>query len=251
MLNCWLITVLLVLLLCPFLSCSKSTRNEGSGGDVEVPIDFAPKENEEAEFAALCLSGDMVAPDGLYDQILNDLAVIRTTFGDTFEAVVRVKFRPPWIAGCLIIGLDDTTAQQVVGGEYHAWDRFNERYQVTRIRTSLTPAFGAAVLYFQGRLHPYRLGDVYGCLPGVTFTEPNHVIGDSPNIYLNQTGHAITYLFRDAWGDCPSGCIYSEYWYFLVEEGQPTFLDHWGSHRDTEQPECYEEAKLNKEHYCD
>jgi hypothetical protein len=227
----WLITVLLVLLLCAVLSCSKSTRNEGCNGDAEVPIDFAPKENEEAELAALCLSGELVASDSLYNQILSDLAAIRAAFGDTFEAVVRVKFRPPWVAGCLIIGFDDTTAQQVVSGEYHAWDDLNKYYQITTIRTSLTPAYGAAVLYFHGRLHPYRLGGVYRGLPGVTYTEPNGLIGDSPNIYLRQTGRAITYLFRDAWGDCPSGCIDSEYWYFAVEDGQPVFLDHWGSDR--------------------
>jgi hypothetical protein len=203
----WLITVLLVLLLCAVLSCSKSTRNEGCNGDAEVPIDFAPKENEEAELAALCLSGELVASDSLYNQILSDLAAIRAAFGDTFEVVVRVS------------------------GEYHAWDDLNKYYQITTIRTSLTPAYGAAVLYFHGRLHPYRLGGVYRGLPGVTYTEPNGLIGDSPNIYLRQTGRAITYLFRDAWGDCPSGCIDSEYWYFAVEDGQPVFLDHWGSDR--------------------
>ncbi len=237
MFGCRRIIPVLILLLCVFIGCSKSTRNETNDEKTEPAVaEFTPKENEEAELAALCLSGEIVAPDSLYEQVLSDLAAIRATFGDTLEVVIRVKFRPPWIAGCLIIGFDDTTAQKVASGEYHGWDELNDKYQVTEIRTSLTHAFGAAVLYFRGRLHAYRLAGMYRGLPGVTYTEPNRMIGDSPNIDLRQTGRAITYLFRDAWGDCPSGCIYSEYWYFMVEGGQPIFLGRWGSRRDPGQP---------------
>ena len=247
-----LITLVVILLSCLIISCSKSTRNETDDEKTGLPpVEFTPKENEEAELAALCLSGELVAPDSLYNQILNDLAAIRATFGESLEVVIRVKFKPPWIAGCLIVGFDSITAQQIANGEYHAWDELNQQYQVTKIDTHLIDFIKVVILHFKGRLHPLRLAEIYRGLPGVMYTEPNGLIGDGPNIHLNQTGNGITYLFRDAWGDCPSGCIYSEYWYFIFEGGQPVFVGHWAPRNDPNKPEWREEARLNKEHYCD
>ena len=138
MFNACRITLVLILLSCLIISCSKSTRNETDDEKTgPPPVEFAPKENEEAELAALCLSGELVAPDSLYNQILSDLAAIRATFGDTLNVVIRVKFKPPWIAGCLILGFDSITAQQIANGEYHAWDELNQQYQVMKIDTHL------------------------------------------------------------------------------------------------------------------
>lgn len=246
------ITLVVILLSCFIISCSKSTKNENGNENTEPPpVEFTPKENEEAELVALCLSGELVAPDSLYNQILSDLAAIRATFGDTFDVVNRIKFKPPWIAGCLVIGFDDTTAQQIPNGEYHAWDELNQQYQVTNIDTTLIHIVSAAVLYFKGRLHPWRLAELYAALPAVRYTYPNVGFGDWPNIYARQIGEGITYLFRDAWGDCPSGCIYSEYWYFIFEGDQPVFIGHWAPDEDPNEPDWWEEARLNREHYCD
>lgn len=246
------ITLVVILLSCFIISCSKSTKNENGNENTEPPpIEFTPKENEEAELIALCLSGELVAPDSLYNQILSDLAAIRATFGDTFEVVNRIKFSPPWVAGCLIIGFDDSTVQQIRNGQYHAWDSLNQQYQVTKIDTIVFDWLGIALLSFEGRLHPYRLAEVYAVLPGVWAASPNGIRGDYPNIYARQTGSGLTYLFRDAWGDCPSGCIYSEYWHFIFEGDQPVFIGHWAPDEDPNEPDWWEEARLNREHYCD
>ncbi len=211
--------------------------------------EFFPKDNEEAELIALCLSGDLVAPDNLYNRVLDDLTVIRSAFGDNFEPINRITFVPPWVVGRLIIGFDDNTAQEVANGEYHAWDELNKRYEVTEIDTHLVESIGFAWLYFKGRLHPRRLAELYGVLPGVSYTQPSSRLGDSPNVYPRQTGDGITYLFRDAWGDCPAGCIYSEYWYFIFEGNQPVFIGHWAPHENPEEPAWWDEAKQNKEQY--
>lgn len=134
----WRITLVLILLSCLVISCSKSTKNETNNEKTgPPPIEFTPKENEEAELAALCLSGELVAPDSLYNQILSDLAAIRATFGDTLELINQIRFTTPWSAGFLMIGFDDTTVQQIRSGQYHAWDELNEKYEVTTIDTML------------------------------------------------------------------------------------------------------------------
>ena len=251
MLKYWRVALVLILLLSVFISCSKSTKNRSCNDNTETPVDFTPKDNEEAELVALCLSGEIVAPDNLYEQVLHDLAAIRAAFGDSIEAVKGIRFRQPWQPGQLMVGVDDTTAQQILDGEYDAWDDLNEQYELTGMDTRHLAGIGAVLLYFRGRLHVWRLAELYGALPGVETTSPNYIIGDGSNVYARQTSDGITYLFRHGWGDCPSGCIYSEYWYFVFEGDQPVFIGHWAPHEDSDEPDWWEEARLNREHYCD
>lgn len=110
---------------------------------------------------------------------------------------------------------------------------------------------GLTMLRFKGRLHGCRLAELYGVLPGTWAVTPSYSRGDRPNVYARQTRDGITYLFRHGWGDCPSGCLYDEYWYFIFEGDQPVFIGHWAPHEDPDEPEWWEEARLNKEHYCD
>ncbi len=149
--------------------CSKSTKNQKGNDKTEQPsFNFSPKENEEAELMALCLSGELVASDSSYNQILNDLSSIRTVFGDSFEIVNQLTFVPPWAAGALMIGFDKATVQLIRSGEYHAWDSLNQQFEVTKIDTSVAfDWIGLVLLYFKGRLHPYRLAEMYSVLPGV------------------------------------------------------------------------------------
>ena len=244
--SCWV--VLLFILLCVTLSCSGPTGIEN--GKVEPTPSDTPREDGEAELIALCLSGDLIAPESLYEKVKCELLAIRSIFGDDFEVLNRIEFRPPWVAGCLIVGFNDTTAEMVLEGEYHAWDELNEKYRLTEIDTDLIDWLNVAVLYFQGRLHPCRLAELYDTLPGVVGAGANAWGGDCPNIYARQTEDCITYLFRDAWEDCPCGCIYNEFWYFAFENDQPVLIGHWASNDDPEPPDWWDEAKKNWEEYC-
>lgn len=237
----WRIALVLILLSCLGYGCSKSTKHENIG--------LTPQANEEAELISLYLSGELVAPDWLYGQVLEDLTSIRSTFGDDFDAITRTTFMPPWVVSCIIIGFDDTTAQKVANGEYHDWDAFNEKYQVIKIDTGFIQPMDAVVLYFKGRLHPRRLAEQYAILPGVKYTGPNGLFGDWPNIYPRKTRDGITYLFRNGWGDCPSGCIHNEYWYFISKANQPVFIGHWTRPGGPPEPDWWFEARLNIELY--
>jgi hypothetical protein len=233
------------------INCSKSTKIPICNDDTETPVDFSPRENEEAELVALCLSGEIVAPDNLYEQVLHDLATIRATFGDSLEAVKGIKFRRPWQPGELGIGFDDTTAQQILDEEYHAWDTLNETYELTGMDTRHLTGIRAVFLTFRGRLHAWRLAELYSQLPGVETTGPNYIIGDGSSVYARQALDGMTYLFRHGWGDCPNGCLNNEYWYFIFEDGHPVFMGHWPNYEGEPQPAWWSEARLNMEHYCD
>jgi hypothetical protein len=242
------ITLFLVLLSLLPVSCSNPFNP--STGD----YDFIPKdndrENEEAELIALCLSGNISAPDTLYNRLLEDLTNIRSSYGDMFTQVNAIRFRAPWVPSCIIIGFEPGTSQLVANRQYNAWDKLNEQYQVTEIDLS-SIKYDWVLLRFKGRLHPRRLSELYSKLSGVRYAEPNFIIGDSSNIYPRQTTiSGLTYLFRNGWGDCFSGCISNEYWYFVAHELSETiFIGYWNPQQDSKEPDWWSEAKQNIEQY--
>ena len=150
-----------------------------------------------------------------------------------------------------MIGFDVATVEQIRNEQYHAWDELNEKYEVTTIDTLLLDWLGLTGLSFRGRLHAHRLAELYSVLPGTWAVSPAASRGDWPNVYSRQTREGMTYLFRHGWGDCPSGCIYSEFWYFRVDDNWPTFVGHWVPHEQPNVPEWWEEARVNRDHYCD
>lgn len=211
-------------------------------------IELTPEDYEEAAHMALALSGELVAPDSLYNQVLEELAGIRSTYGDRIGPIQRIRFKLPWVPGNLILSFDSTTAQMVADGEYHAWDQLNQQYQVTEIDT-FSINYGWVLLYFNEKYHPRRLAEKYEILPGVIYTEPNRIIGDSSRIYPRLTLRGITYLFREGMGDCPSGCIVNLYWYFDTEWNRPVLIGYWDPHNNPKEPFWWNEAEQNIESY--
>lgn len=235
----WRIIILLSLLSLVLVGCS-NPYNSLNKQDLEL----TSEDTEEAELIALCLSGELVAPNNLYNQVLVDLANIRYAFGDKFEPIQSIRFRPPWVPGCLIVSFDSSAAEMVANGEYHYWDELNQRYQVTEIDT-MGIRYNWVVLYFKDKLHPRRLAGLYAGLPGINYAEPNGQYGGSSNVYPLQTIRGISYLFREGWGDCFSGCIYNRYWYFVVELNRHIFIGYWFPNENPVEPRWWREAKRN------
>lgn len=195
---------------------------------------------------ALCLSGEIRAPQDLKEQLIDDLSYIHNDVGDDFEVIDSIRFFPPWVPGSISMGLDDSTAQKIIRDEYDAWDTLNEQYQVVEIDTHFIPGFSHATLYFEEILNPRRLSELYEELPGVKYAEPNYYMHsyDPPNVYPKTEGDGITYLFRD--GLLP-GSI--EYWYFGWTDGQPVFIGHWATYENPTEPDWWSEARQNREQY--
>jgi hypothetical protein len=235
----------IILLLCFLLLITCGCENDITDQGFEPTLE----DIEEAEIMALCLSGEITAPQNLKEQLLDDLLYIRNNFGDDSNPIDSIRFFPPWVPGCIIIGFDDSTAQKIISGEYDAWDTLNEAYQVVEMDSDLTFVFPSVVMYFEDILNPRRLAELYEQLPGVRYSEPNFHDGDGPNVYPKIEGDGITYLFRDAWGSCTAGCMYSEYWYFGSSNGLPVFIGYWDPQENPTEPDWWSEAKQNRELY--
>ena len=201
--------------------------------------------SEEALLMALSLSGEIQPPQTLACEIEAHLAQIRAQYGNIDTTINSVSYRPPWVSGRIIMRVDTTTYRMIKEGSYRAWDALNLKYQHSE--TKILSSF--VVLCFDGILHSRHLATLYADLPGVQYAKPDGYVGDSPNIYPRSTPSGLTYLFRYAWGDCPSGCTYSKYWYFVITATGPQFIGSWDPQHQPSQPSWWPDAKENIDQY--
>jgi hypothetical protein len=195
---------------------------------------------------ALWLSEDLRAPSHLYNTIVVQLSAIRREFDERIPQV-GIGFRPPWVPGMILLKVTDEAKELLRRGEYRDLDSLNSALELAEMDTSLLGAINVIDLTFEDHLHPERLSEMYERIPTVVRAAPNGYIGDSSNAYPWGQGSHITYLFREAWGDCPSGCIVSRYWYFECSGGDFSYVGYWGG--STPEPEWWEEAERGMREY--
>jgi hypothetical protein len=241
--------VILVFSILSSIGCDSTTAPRGKGSFPSTLIIDQPREDKEAEEAALWLSGELEAPQELYDTILDDLAQIRDAYSAAVPEV-GITFMPRWVAGMLLIGVTNEAKQQIRQGQYHDLDSLNAYYHLAEMDTSsLFNILNSVKLTFMGRLHPEVLSVPYGAIESVTYAEPNHYCCDWSNVYPWFSNDGMTYLFRKGEGDCPSGCIDSYFWYFRVSDGG--VIDYVGTWklRDLPEPDWWAEAKVAYERF--
>ncbi|MCJ7497860.1 MAG: hypothetical protein MUO78_06970 [candidate division Zixibacteria bacterium] len=235
---------LIMLIVCLVLSCKNSlpTRPKDNPGQWETP-----RMNREAEEAALWLSDSLIAPEGLYFKILHHLERIRAEYSDSIPQV-DINFWPPWMTNKLILMITEEAKDQIRTGQYHDLDSLNNVFHFVSMDTSLFRWISIVVLSFEGRFHPERLAEVYEKISSVIYGEPNSFLGDWSNVYPWYSDNGLTYLFREAWGDCLSGCIYSRYWYFEVTNLGVRYIGTWYPGAEPK-PDWWEQAKQGMIHF--
>ena len=181
----------------------------------EPDFSLTPMENEEAELLAIHLSGEIISPVRLYRKIKNDLELIRSTWSDSIGQV-NIKYSPFSQPSLIYVGLDSSAFTDAQAGRYHEWDSLNNYYRMDSIR--LLPQFHLAVLQFEGRLNPVLLVDAYSGLSGMQYSHTESWIGDWSTLVALFENNVVKYFFRLGFGDCPSGCIYSNFFYFTVDD---------------------------------
>lgn len=205
-------------------------------------LDLTIRENEEAELMALCLSGQIFAPEELCNRVLNELSAIRSTFGGIDPHMEHITFMPPFVAGQIMIAFDEATMQQVQNGAYTSWNDLNRASGMEKGTIKIYDHF--VVVTSKYRLHPLLLAAYYSSLPGVIYAEPDGIIGDGSRIYPRISGNKISYLFKYGAGDCSSGCTYAHYFYFIVDNDVPELIGDWEPGAE-EKPAWWGEAENN------
>lgn len=188
-----------------------------------------PTDDFEAETAAYSLSGTRLAPLYLYEKIKSELDIIRTQH-DSVPGV-RVEYIPFYPTSQLLALFDSVVTDSIRAGTYDAWDSLND---FCRLDSLYFQWRDYIILQFEGHQNPSALYDLYEDLPGLQGVGRFPRGGDWPQLLLKMEGREIKYFFREAWGDCPSGCINSKYSYLTVSDQVATFH---GSYQYTYPPD--------------
>jgi hypothetical protein len=98
-------------------------------------------------------------------------------------------------------------------------------------------------LKFAGRLNPSLLAQYYGLLDGIVSIDITPIPGDFSNVFPWFVDGKLAFLFRQAWGDCPAGCMYSRFWYFKTEDTAFKFIGEFTASYDSIAPQWWQEIK--------
>ena len=192
--------------------------------------------------AAAFLSGQVVAPQNLYERVLGDLQKIREEYGDSLP-VRNIGFRPHWIASAISARIDSVTLADSTSGARRMLDSLNALYRCI----SATKPYTWWEFEFQGVLNPLALTKIYSDVPGMEVICPSiNGLGDWSLFGLSSPKRGeIHYFFRYGFGDCPAGCIYSRVYYFCTTYRNVTyhgFYPHNIQHPEAT-PEWFEAAQ--------
>lgn len=175
--------------------------------------------DRDAELLALKISGAVLPPPELYEQIHSDLTAIR----QAYPAMTAIHHRSRWAPGSLLVQLTTEAMTLFENGDYHGLDALNAEYGPVKI-TSTMASINLVSLYFQQRYNPEFLAPLYAAAEGVEYATLNMLMGDGSNIEISDSG----YVFSLGWGDCPAGCTERHNWVFTVVDGVATLVDERG-----------------------
>ena len=114
--------------------------------------------------------------------------------------------------------LDDESESVPLRTGHEQFDTLNTKYGLAAIEPYYS--LSVAIFYFNKPIHPLLSLLDYVAIEGVESAELNARVGDGPDIEVSRSQGTWYVVFRKAWGDCPSGCIDSELFFFTVQEDE-------------------------------
>lgn len=161
------------------------------------------REDKEAERLALEISGELRAPDDLYDRIHADLAMIRATYPQTDVVQDRAPYHPTH----LVVRLHPGTDPAVI-------DPLNNYFQSTAVHL----VTDIRLVNFCDTLNMVLMAVEYEQVIGVKYAYPDYYGGSGDEIWIEDLGSTWRYTLLHDWGDCLAGCICSRIWVVDVNE---------------------------------
>jgi membrane-associated protease RseP (regulator of RpoE activity) len=170
----------------------------------------------------------------LSEELERVLGLIR----NAYPAVESIHAHDRYVAGQVVLGVEpplekaiqDAVASQpgatgLVTGQT-AFDALNAQLGGVRgLHTEGLQEYGYLLLCLDELVNVRPASVAYSELEGVRNASPNQLMGDGPDIDALRDGNTWYVVFRDAWGDCPMGCIYEELTFFTVAGDEVTAVE--------------------------
>jgi len=207
---------------------------DGLGLGSATAIAATPRANQNLELLSLAMAPGVTARQEIYDRVLRDIELIRSTYAD----VAEITFWEDFDGSSLILHVDAATHASMSAGAYTAWDCLNNWYGL--INTSFSDPVGGQYqvqINLNGVFDTALLQNEYAQLPGVTQVTRIPKEGFAPTICGAICNGVHHYVFDNAQSLCEEGCKFNDFYHFSVEEGgQPVLERSWTGAPGWEQP---------------
>ena len=153
--------------------------------------------------------------------------------GVTFPASI-----PNVIDDRFVLLVEPAVAAAMVDGTYDAWSCLNDHYGATfEVGEILSDDRDAEVTIRLGRtLYVTPILEAYVALPGIVRTVERSA-PHTTDICVVPEGSTYHYVVQTHYGDCPSGCISSDWYYFRTDS--PGVVADWEVARDGDPEPCW------------
>lgn len=176
----------------------------------------SPRPNAVAEILAFETQGTLAAVETLYQRVDQELKQI-VAAEPSLAGVTPIS--SVYSGKSLRLEFDASGWSSVSSGKYTAWECPNQAYSGS---TTLNLQWSFAEVSFTGkRFHAGLIAAEYAPLPHVTSSMVDTYAYDGPDACLEIKGSEHFYIFDQASGDCPSGCMYHDYSGFSAEADAP------------------------------
>jgi hypothetical protein len=205
-------------------------------GGLQIPKPLNPIGSDiRLESAAISLVSQITADQTTYRRLEVDLSAI----DGVQPGLGGLPFRSPYHPRRLSLMVDLGVAQEIEAGEYADWNCLNSHYEGTSDSVSTIwsiSSFAIAEIDYPAGLAMELIQPEYARLRGVLGFQGQGLL-DGSGFCAASDGAKMHYLMTVGWGDCPSGCLGRDYYYFQTDEpGHVAVRDEWLSGEQGEAP---------------
>ena len=175
------------------------------------------------------MTDDLIMDDSRLQELGREIDIVLTQIRNRHPRMSEISARRRHVPSRLILHLEgdllDAVLERWQNGKgepltltgHAAFDELNAR---TGLHEARAYPLSSMVIASFGRLANMRAArEAYAAIDGVRHVELDWFVGDGPDILAAHDGGTWHVAMRNAWGDCPSGCLHEELFYFIVEAG--------------------------------
>ena len=155
-------------------------------------------------------------------ELTREIGEVLARVRERFPALAAIGVRRQQGPATLLLGVEAGLQDAISGrGEdgnitgHRAFDALNTRLRVRKMR--LYPALRIVALETGAGVNIDAARRAYLAIDGVAFAEADARLGDGSDIETARSAGIWHVVFRRAWGDCPSGCMHAEFFFFTVD----------------------------------
>ncbi len=191
---------------------------------------FDPGISEDAMILATrlhqALSDDMIMDASRLEELAREIDPVLTRIRIHDPRMSEISARQWHRPGVLLLELEgdllDVVMDRWQDGRvaslprtgHAAFDELGARVGLDRVDTS--PGSSMVIVSVSDHANMRAVQEAYAAINGVRHAERDGFLGGGPDILATHDGGAWYVTMRNAWGDCPSGCMFEEAFHFIV-----------------------------------